>query len=60
MTTSNATELLEVAIHRLGSLRAVCDATKLNKSTLLHIKSGGTTTPHDATIGKLTRAAYGE
>jgi hypothetical protein len=60
MKSSKAFELLETAIARLGSLKAVCDETKLNKSTLLHIKAGDTSRPQNATIGKLIRAAYGE
>jgi hypothetical protein len=60
MKTAKAKELLDKAIIRLGTLRADCDLTKLNKSTLLHIKAGDTTKPHDDTMGKLMRAAYGE
>jgi hypothetical protein len=60
MKQSKDTELLLAAIMRLGSLKAVCTHTGINKSTLLHIKAGDTKRPHVATIGKLTRAAYGE
>jgi hypothetical protein len=60
MNKSKANELLDIAIARLGSLKAVCDATSINKSTLLHIKAGDTARPHVATIGKLHQAAYGE
>jgi hypothetical protein len=60
MKPSKAKELLDTAIARLGSLKAVCDVTRLNKSTLLHIKAGDTRRPHVSTIGKLIRAAYGE
>jgi hypothetical protein len=60
MNQTKASELLQAAVIRLGSLKAVCDATKLNKSTLLHIKAGETSRPHNETIGKLIRAAYGE
>lgn len=55
----DAAQLLNQAISRLGTLRAVCDHTKLDKSALLRIKKGETKRPHARTIGLLTRAAYG-
>ena len=60
MAKKKAAELLELATARLGSLRAVCDETGLDKSTLLRIKSGETGRPQGFTLGMLTRAAYGE
>lgn len=54
---SQAHEILQKCIKKLGNLRAVCNATKLTKSTLTRIQNGETVNPQPRTLGKLMRAA---
>ena len=57
MDNVTAKELLANAIMRMGTLKAVCDLTKIRKSTLLRIKAGKTSRPHSKTLGKLLQAS---
>lgn len=59
-TSMNSAELIQKAIEKAGGFNKLCKLIDTDKSTLWRMRKGKTTKPHDATIGKLYKVAFGE